>query len=132
MDELVIHDPNIIINNFNDFVTNIGTKSAQTHEEIDFSTISKFLSKRFGSSIYFNPPSPTEIFNVINARGSKKAVDCDDIPLEFIYFSADAIAQYLHYYFNFAFSFGVFPDSSKIPKVVPIHKSGNKLEISNY
>ena len=83
--------------------------------------------------MYLNPPSPTKIFNVINyALGSKKAVGCDDIPTEFIKFPANVIAQYLHYYFNFAFSFGLFSDSCKIAKVVPIHKSGRKLEIGNY
>ena len=62
---------------------------------------------------------------------SGKAVGCDDIPTEFIKFSVDVIAQYLHYYFNFAYNLGIFPDSCKIAKVVSIHKSGSKLEMGN-
>ena len=79
-----------------------------------------------------NLPSPTQIFNVFNAFGSKKAVGRDVIPSEFIYFSADVIAQFLHYYFNLAFSFGIVPDSCKTAKVVLIHKSRSKLEMGNY
>ena len=37
--ELIVKDPNIIINNFNDFFTNIGIELAQTHGETDFNTI---------------------------------------------------------------------------------------------
>ena len=66
VDELIIDHPNTIVNNFNDFFTNIGTKFAQTHAETDFSIISKFLFKRAGSSMYLNPPLPTKIFNVID------------------------------------------------------------------
>ena len=132
VDGLIINDPNIILNNFIEFFTNIGTKLAQTPGETDFNTISKFLCKRVGSSMYLNPLSPTEIFIIINPLGSKKAVGCDDIPSEFIKSSADVIAQYLHSYFNFAFNFGIFPESCKIAKVVPIHKSGSKLEVGNY
>ena len=64
--------------------------------------------------------------------GLKKAVGCDDVLSEFIKFSADVIAQYLHYYFNFAFNFRIFSDSCKIAKAVPIHKSGSKLQMGNY
>ena len=38
----------------------------------------------------------------------------------------------LHYYFDFVFNFGIFPNSCKIAEVVPIHKSGSKLEMGNY
>ena len=47
---------------------------------------------------------------------------CDDILSEFVKF----------YYFNFGFSFGIFPDSCKIAKIVPINKSGSKLEMGKY
>ena len=117
MDEVIIDDPDIIINNFNYFFTNVGTKLAQTHKETDFNTISKFLSKRLiHLCMYLNPPSPTKVFNVINVLGSKKTIGCDHIPSEFTKFSANVIAQYLHYYFNFAFNFGAFSDSRKIDK----------------
>ena len=72
MDELIIDDPNIIINNFIDFFANIDTKLAQTYGKTDFNTIAKFLSKRVGSFMCFIPPSPTETFDVINALGALK------------------------------------------------------------
>ena len=132
VDDLIIDDPNLILYNFNEFFTNIGTKLAQTPGETDFNTISKFLSKRVGSSMHLNPLSPTEIFIIINPLEPKQSVRCDDIPSEFIKSSADDIAQYLHYYFNFALNFGIFPESCNKAKVVPIHKSGSKLEMGNY
>ena len=55
-------------------LTPASTKLAQTHEDTEFNTIAKLLSQRVGSSVYLDPPSPIEIFNVINALGSKKAV----------------------------------------------------------
>ena len=121
LDELIIDDTKIIVNNFNDFFTNIGIKLVQTHGETDFNAISIFFSERVDSSMYLNPPCPTENFNIINALGSKKAVGCDDIiKLFFNKLSADVSAQYLYYYSNFEFGFGIFPCSYKVAKVVPI------------
>ena len=43
VDDLIIDDPNIILNNFNEFFNNIGTKLAQTQGETDFNAILKFF-----------------------------------------------------------------------------------------
>ena len=46
--------------------------------------------------------------------------------------SASIISEPLSILVNQAFSLGVFPDSLKIAKVVPIYKSGDKRNPSNY
>ena len=78
-ERIIINDPKIIINNFDDYLINIGTKLAQTHEETDCNTISKSIFKRVGSFMYLDPTSPIKIFNTINALGSEKAVGCNEI-----------------------------------------------------
>lgn len=42
------------------------------------------------------------------------------------------IASTLSVLFNHSFKFGIFPDIFKTAKVVPIYKSGDKLEVNNY
>ena len=76
---IIINDPKIIINSFDDYLSNIGTKLAQTYEETDSNTISKSIFKRVDSLMYLDPTSPIKIFNTINALGSEKAVGCNEI-----------------------------------------------------
>ena len=78
MDEVIIDDPDIIINNFNYFFTNVGTKLAQTHKETDFNTISKFLSKRVDSSMYVSYDKP--ISGRVDRASATEAVDTGSIP----------------------------------------------------
>ena len=46
--------------------------------------------------------------------------------------SASVIATVLEHQFNKCLVIGVFPDSKKIGKIVPIHKKGPKNECCNY
>ena len=45
---------------------------------------------------------------------------------------SDVLASFLSRYFELAFELGIFPQSLKIAKVVPVYKSGNKEQINNY
>jgi hypothetical protein len=54
------------------------------------------------------------------------------LPIFIIKFVADILSPYISDLFNSSMNIGIFPDSFKIGKVTPLHKSGNRKHVSNY
>ena len=61
-----------------------------------------------------------------------KACGCDNISNFFLRIRAFVLAPILAVYFGKALELGIFPHFFKTAKVIPIFKSGNKDNISNY
>ena len=55
-----------------------------------------------------------------------------DIPVHIIKLSKHIIAPVLTTIFNNCIAEGIYPDALKVPKVIPIHKSGDTSNPSNY
>ena len=56
----------------------------------------------------------------------------DNISFFFLRIAANVLATSLSYLYNCSFQLGIFPNSLKIAKVLPIYESGEKAEIGNY
>ena len=91
-----------------------------------------FLKNRVPNSIYFQPPSINEIVNSIVSLNVNKAVGHNNIPRFFLKTFVYTIAPYLFILLTYAFQHCIFPDNCKIVKVIPIYKSGEKKNPSNY
>ena len=52
--------------------------------------------------------------------------------LSFLRIFAHIISPFSQHFIHFSFTKGIFPESFKLSKVIPIHKKGNKLELNNY
>ena len=83
-------------------------------------------------SFYFQPVSHLEVYNELNALKSNKAVDIFHFPIQIIKQISDLIAEPLASIINNSFATGIFPDSLKIAKVIPLFKSGSTNDIKNY
>ena len=71
-----ITDPSAIANEFNNYFVNIGTEIASSHQTNCNSTIStKYLSNTLPSSIFLEPPSVSEMFNLIHTLNLKKVLE---------------------------------------------------------
>ena len=90
-----------------------------------------YLTSR-NSSLFFHPTFPFEVMQQIASLKNKKSRGYDNISAFFIVVGAQVLANPLSYLFNLAFQFGMFPLCLKIAKVIPIFKSGDKSDISNY
>ena len=78
------------------------------------------------------PPRITKVFNLINSLSLHKWVGHDNIPPHFLKVASNIIAPALCYFFDNAFLLGIFAQSCKIAKVVPLCKSGSTENLSNY
>ena len=62
----------------------------------------------------------------------KKATGLDQIPVKLVTLSAPVISSPVSHIINFSFQNGVFPNTLKIAKVIPLYKKGSPKECKNY
>ena len=92
----------------------------------------RYLPNGVTESIFMQPTDPAEVFSSIMSLNSNKSCGVDCIPTKIVKLSAYIISEPLAVLVNKAFSLGIFLDSLKIAEVVPIYKSGDKHNPSNY
>ena len=115
---------------FNEFFVNIGSDISRTvncqphaHKE--------YLRGNYPNSIYFSPVSSSEVNNLICSLKNKPShFNC--IPARALKCIRGIISPVICNIINRSISSGVFPDSLKIAKVVPIYKHGSRTNIVNY
>ena len=117
---------------FNNFFCTIGNKLANSMSKDTSNKYKTFLKQRISSSIFLEPPSLNEVINCIHSLNVNKAVGHDNIPAYFVKIAYLELSPYLCTFLEFSFSQGIFPKSCTIAKTIPIHKTGDKKEPSNY
>ena len=92
------------------------------------------LSKmpRKTKSIYFTPVTESEIMTIIEKLHNKNSHGHDGLSNKFIKSNKTALCKLLHILFNTSLESGIFPESYKKSNVVPLFKSKNKFNVTNY
>ena len=88
-------------------------------------------SRSVAQSMFFTPASNLEIIKIIKNFKNKK-VAVEDFPVKLLKFLSPKIANMIGEIFNYSFDTEMYPDSLKIARVVPIFKSGSRLDVKNY
>uniref|UniRef100_A0A672HHM4 Reverse transcriptase domain-containing protein n=1 Tax=Salarias fasciatus TaxID=181472 RepID=A0A672HHM4_SALFA len=73
-----------------------------------------------------------ELVNFVLKSKSKKSQDCNGIDMAIVKDVILSISKPLTYLCNLSFKSGTFPNSMKIAKVIPLYKSGDKHQFTNY
>ena len=122
------NDSHIISNEFNKYFTNIGPELAKdlpiVGNPLNYVTICQ-------NSIFVPYITENEVKNVISGL-KNSSPGWDDIPPSILKINVDSYITPLTHLINKSISDGVFPNSLKLDKVIPIFKSGDKSLISNY
>lgn len=120
-----------VADSFNQFFSTVGPQLASTMNSSK--EVNKFNTLRFNNnSIFLSPTTEHEVLLKINALDSKKSCGSDGITATFLKVHHGFFASLLTDVFNECISSGTFPDSLKIARVIPIHKSGCKTDVNNY
>ena len=82
-------------------------------------------------SIFLTPVSPTEISNIISSL-KNKSCNTDKIHNKVLKSVKNLISPVLAEIINKSFRTGIFPKSMKTARVVPVYKSGDETDVSNY
>ena len=117
---------------FNDCFCTFGKNLADKFPVHKDNNFKKFLGTRISPSLFLTSTTPLEILNRINSLKNSKSCGLDKISSYFLKVAANALAFPLSYLFNFCLKLGIFSDCLKIAKVIPIFKSGNKSDTTNY
>ena len=82
--------------------------------------------------MFLEPANITEIVNIILSLNVNKALGHDNIPAYYLKIAPFSIAPFLLILINYAFINGIFPNNSKISKVVQIYKNGDTNNTNNF
>ena len=133
IDGSLIQNPKLMADEFCKHFTNIADSILDSLNLTSYTSDFKhYLPKRVTDSIFMQPTDLAEVFAAIMSLKSNKSCGVDYIPPKIFKSSANIISEPLSQLINKAFLLGIFPDNLKIAKVVPIYKSGDKRNPSNY
>ena len=128
----LISDPQTISDHFNAYFVNIGPKLAsQISSSSNFRNFLNSVRTPPGS-LFFSPTTTDEIIKLCMSIKSDSSSGHDDIKPEVVKFVSTRIAQPLAHIFNLSLSSGIVPSQLKIARVVPIFKSGDRHDLTNY
>ena len=91
-----------------------------------------YPGKRVSESIFITSTYPQEVQRITTTLHNSQSTGPDGISSSFIKLASNQLSLPLTILFNFCVENGIFPDSLKISKVIPIYKSGPKENMSNY
>lgn len=131
VDGVEIHSPVDICNAFNEYFCNVGVNLVKNLPPASKS-FTDYLKSSLSESIYVEPITELEIFNLINSLSNKKSCGHDGINTILIKDNVKHFCKPLTYLFNLSLSSGSFPSNFKVAKVIPLFKKGDHLLTSNY
>ena len=125
------NDKQLISNEFNKFYTTVASKLVKNLKPTT-KKYSDYLTNPANNSFFISPTHSTEIKNIIIALDVSKSTDIYNISTKFIKLLEPKISNILCHLFNESFQSGEVPNMLKYAFVLPLHKGGSKLEVSNY
>ena len=125
-----VEDDQIIAETFNEYYSNIGNLTANSLGQSNYS-YNHFLPNRDFNDIQWNMATEAEIKRLVldcnNARPGP-----DGLPIEIIKNNIDVLCHLITYLCNLSLRAGRFPTVHKTGNILPLYKSKEHDEISNY
>ena len=116
----LISDPKQIADAFNDFVVNIGdTGSLNANPSADFE---QYMPAKPNCNLKFQSVTVDNVSRIIDSLKPKTSSGVDCISNKLIKYVKNVIMEPLTVIINQMLKVGIFPDSLKISKVIPIYK----------
>ena len=130
--ETITRDENIA-NGFNNYFDNVGPSLADNIPATDIH-FSQYLSDSTNvkNSLFLTLVTEVDILQLVAKVKPKKSKGHDELDMCLIKKLIPYIVVPLTHIFNISLLNGVFPDSMKIARVIPLFKTGNTKEFSNY
>lgn len=117
---------------FNNHFANVGVNLASLIPSQPDDNINKFNSIQYNpNSIFLSPVTETEIANLIKGINSNKSPGYDNIRGSLLK-SCPSLIPIITELANLIINGGIYPDSLKVARVIPIHKTGDKKNLNNY
>ena len=132
VNETEITEKQSMLEEFNKYFSHIGENLATEFKSDNAETYKLYLPNRIRSSISVEPPRVNEVKNLINTLNLHKSVGHDNISSYYLRIGSDILAPVLCYFIDNAFRLGIFPQSCKKAKIIPLFKTGKPNKLTNY
>jgi hypothetical protein len=127
-----INDPGEIANGFCDYFSSVGPILSQ-QIPTPRKTYRQYMRRTPPeNSLFFAPTDPNEIRSIIKLLKPKKSSGMDNLSSWLLKELNSYINVPLSIIINKSMQEGIFPDKLKIAKIIPIYKSKDKEQFSNY
>ena len=131
-DGLFVKGDKNIANKFNSFFTNVGPKLASKIKHVKNKDIYNYLGDTNDNSMYLPPVNERDVLNTVGECKAKASEDVDNLSMHIIKHIINSVTEPFTHICNLSFENGVVPDLMKISKIVPLFKSGEKNDFTNY
>ena len=117
------------LNRFNDFFSSIGAKLSS---QLNYTNTSESSTMQQNPNTFFLfPPNQSEIEIIIqNLKVTKTHIN--SMPVKIFKKLKHALVQPLMFLIGHSFAKGIFPETLKLARITPIHKSGDFLSPNNF
>jgi len=116
---------------FNNYFSNIA-ENIRKSMPTSYKYFSSFMPRANRNSFFLSPVDPTEVIHCISSFKLSKSSGPNSIPSKILSLLKFILSEPLANLINLSFTTGIFPSKLKFSKVIPVHKKGSLLEISNY
>ena len=117
---------------FNTYFTSIGEDLANKISQPQGVSFSKYLTGDYPNSFFMRETDSDELYNIIMKLKNSQTAGADGICTKLLISIAECIVKPLAHCINLSIQHGVVPRMTKIARVIPIYKSGDKNNITNY
>ncbi len=90
------------------------------------------LIERNPNSMFLTEVEEKYVIHIVNKCKYKTSTDCNDVDLIIVKKLIEGISKPVTYICDLLFQTGKFPNKMKIAKVVPLYKTGDRHNFSNY
>ena len=122
--------PSTISNCLNNFFCNIPLTLASQLPKTGRNATTYLSQKQ--KKFCFSQVSEIEVLLLLESLDTKKSFGIDKVHPLLLKIAALQICRPLTYIFNLSINQGIFPDSMKLAKVVPVFKQGSRFTCNNY
>ena len=124
--------PSDVADELNNYFVSIGENLARKISQPQGTSFKQYLSGNYVNSLYLKPTNRDELYNIIMAMKNSNSAGEDEISGKILKAIANEIVEPLAHCINLSLLSGIVPSKTKIAKIIPIFKSGNKNDKTNY
>ena len=114
------------------FFTNIVVILAKNIVSPSNACYNDYLTNYNEKSMFLSPVIDTEVIDIARSFKNKNSKDCHDMSMSLLKQIFSSVVKPIVHICNMSLTTGVFPDSMKTAKVIPLFRAGDKKSFSNY
>jgi endonuclease/exonuclease/phosphatase family metal-dependent hydrolase len=132
INDLPENNPNVIVNKFNLYFTNIGPKLANSIVQPSNKSFEDYLRDSINRSFEFQLVNENTVMKAIEGLKPKSSCGVDNISNKLVKLIKNEIIKPLTLIINQSLQNGIFPREMKVAKILPLYKKNENYLFDNY